>query len=227
MPRKERSNEEIIHAVHQVEGGEKVAEVCRRIGVSEQTFYRRKKQFAGLGLSSCASSGRCATKTANSNRSSRTSRWIGTFSRRLSEKSCEASRTLHPGGVGADGLPSESTPGRGAHPSAQRDVAVPEHPRSPRRLTTAAARARGGSRTVWVPTVDGVVETRRVAGECETGVPAVRRRRSDSAHPATETSREPATSAATGADAPERAVVDGLRERASRRRPVVSDVDGA
>ena len=66
MPRKGRSNEEIVHALHQVEGGEKVAEVCRRLGVSEQTFYRWKKQFAGLGLSrSSASSGRCATKTAS------------------------------------------------------------------------------------------------------------------------------------------------------------------
>jgi putative transposase len=50
MPRKGRSNEEIIHALHQVEGGEKVTEVCRRLGVSEQTFYRWKKQFNGLGL---------------------------------------------------------------------------------------------------------------------------------------------------------------------------------
>jgi putative transposase len=50
MPRKGRSNEEIVHALHQVEGGEKVTEVCRRLGVSEQTFYRWKKQFTGLGL---------------------------------------------------------------------------------------------------------------------------------------------------------------------------------
>ena len=35
MPRKGRSNEEIIHALHQVEDGEKVAEVCRRLSVSE------------------------------------------------------------------------------------------------------------------------------------------------------------------------------------------------
>jgi transposase len=45
-----RTNEEIIHALHQVEGGEKVTELCRRLGVSEQTFYQWKKQFAGLGL---------------------------------------------------------------------------------------------------------------------------------------------------------------------------------
>jgi putative transposase len=31
-------------------GGEKVTEVCRRLGVSENTFYRWKKQYAGLGL---------------------------------------------------------------------------------------------------------------------------------------------------------------------------------
>ena len=50
MGRKGRSNEAIVHALHQVAGGEKVAEVCRRLGVSEQTFYRWKKQFAGLGV---------------------------------------------------------------------------------------------------------------------------------------------------------------------------------
>ena len=50
MARKGRSNEEIVHALHQVDSGEKVAEVCRRLGVSEQTFYRWKKQFAGLGV---------------------------------------------------------------------------------------------------------------------------------------------------------------------------------
>jgi putative transposase len=45
-----RSNEEIVHALGQVEAGEKVTEVCRRLGVSEQTFYRWKKRFAGLGV---------------------------------------------------------------------------------------------------------------------------------------------------------------------------------
>jgi putative transposase len=63
MTRKGRSNEEIIHALHQVEGGEKVAEVCRRLGVSEQTFYWWKKQSAASGCRSCESSGRCGTKT--------------------------------------------------------------------------------------------------------------------------------------------------------------------
>jgi putative transposase len=50
MPRKGRSNEEIVQALHQVASGEKVGEICRRLGVSEQTFYRWKKQFAGMGV---------------------------------------------------------------------------------------------------------------------------------------------------------------------------------
>jgi len=40
MPRKGRNNKEIVAALHQVEGGEKVTEVCRRLGVSDQTLYR-------------------------------------------------------------------------------------------------------------------------------------------------------------------------------------------
>jgi hypothetical protein len=31
MPRKGRSNEEIVRALHQVDGGEKVTEFCRRL----------------------------------------------------------------------------------------------------------------------------------------------------------------------------------------------------
>ena len=50
MPRKGHGNEAIITALRQVEAGEKVPDVCRRLGVSEQSFYRWKKQFAGVGL---------------------------------------------------------------------------------------------------------------------------------------------------------------------------------
>jgi len=49
MPRKGRSNEEIIHAAPG-RGRRESHRVCRRLGVSEQTFYRWKKQFTDLGL---------------------------------------------------------------------------------------------------------------------------------------------------------------------------------
>ena len=51
MPRKSQSEEKIVFALRQVEGGKKVADVCREMGVSQQTFYTWKKQYAGVGVS--------------------------------------------------------------------------------------------------------------------------------------------------------------------------------
>src|SRR5439155_5828548 len=50
MPRKGHTEEEIIAALHQVDSGEKVAEICRKTAISEATFYSWKKQYAGLGI---------------------------------------------------------------------------------------------------------------------------------------------------------------------------------
>ena len=44
------TEEQIAFALRQAESGTPVAEIIRRLGVSEQTFYRWKKQFAGLGV---------------------------------------------------------------------------------------------------------------------------------------------------------------------------------
>ncbi len=44
------TQEQIISALHQAEGGTTVAEVCRKLGITEQTFYRWKRKFAGMGV---------------------------------------------------------------------------------------------------------------------------------------------------------------------------------
>ena len=45
------SDEQIALALRQAEAGTPVGEICRKLGVSEQTFYRRKKRFGALGVS--------------------------------------------------------------------------------------------------------------------------------------------------------------------------------
>ena len=35
----------------QVEAGEKVADICRKVGISEATYYAWKERYAGLGVS--------------------------------------------------------------------------------------------------------------------------------------------------------------------------------
>ena len=48
MKRKRFSVEQIVGVLKQAEVGVPVAELIRRVGISEQTFYRWKKQFTGL-----------------------------------------------------------------------------------------------------------------------------------------------------------------------------------
>jgi len=52
--KKSFTNEQIIYTLRQVEGGTSVAEVCRKTGITEQTFYRSKKKFAGMGVAELA-----------------------------------------------------------------------------------------------------------------------------------------------------------------------------
>ena len=50
MARKAFPEEQIVYALRQAEAGTPVVEVCRQLGVTEQTFYRWKRKFAGLGV---------------------------------------------------------------------------------------------------------------------------------------------------------------------------------
>ncbi len=50
--RKSRFTEQqISYALKQAQTGTPVAEVIRKMGITEQTFYRWKKQYGGMGLS--------------------------------------------------------------------------------------------------------------------------------------------------------------------------------
>ena len=48
MKRKRYSVEQIVAAVKQHELGTPAADIARKLGIAEQTFYRWKKEYAGL-----------------------------------------------------------------------------------------------------------------------------------------------------------------------------------
>lgn len=50
MKRKRFSEEQIAFALRQAESGTTIEEICRKMGVSEPTFYRWKKVYAGMGI---------------------------------------------------------------------------------------------------------------------------------------------------------------------------------
>ena len=50
MKKSRFTNEQIAFALKQAESGVPVEEVCRKLGVSQPTFYRWKKKFDGMGV---------------------------------------------------------------------------------------------------------------------------------------------------------------------------------
>ncbi|VAX39034.1 Mobile element protein, partial [hydrothermal vent metagenome] len=53
MKRKRHKTDEVVRKLREAEvlegQGQTVAQVCRELGISEQTLYRWRKQFRGMG----------------------------------------------------------------------------------------------------------------------------------------------------------------------------------
>jgi putative transposase len=51
MKKSRYTDEQIAFALRQAETGTPVKEVCRKMGISDQTFYNWKRRYGGLGPS--------------------------------------------------------------------------------------------------------------------------------------------------------------------------------
>ena len=50
MKKSKFTDEQVAYALRQAESGTPVLDVCRKLGITEQTFYRWKKKYAGMGV---------------------------------------------------------------------------------------------------------------------------------------------------------------------------------
>jgi putative transposase len=51
MKRKRFTEEQIIKVLKEADGGAEVRDVCRRLGVTEQSFYRWRRKYGGMDVS--------------------------------------------------------------------------------------------------------------------------------------------------------------------------------
>ena len=51
MKKSKFTEEQIAFALKQAESGTTVQEICRKVGISQATFYAWRKKFGGLGVS--------------------------------------------------------------------------------------------------------------------------------------------------------------------------------
>jgi putative transposase len=51
MKKSKFTEAQIVFAIKQSESGVSVSEICRKMGISEATFYNWKKKYGGLGVS--------------------------------------------------------------------------------------------------------------------------------------------------------------------------------
>jgi putative transposase len=50
MKKSKFTEQQIVFALRQADNGVKVDEICRKMGISEATFYNWKKKYGGLGV---------------------------------------------------------------------------------------------------------------------------------------------------------------------------------
>lgn len=50
MKKTKFTEQQIVFALKQAEAGTRVDEICRKMGVSEATYYNWKKRYGGLGI---------------------------------------------------------------------------------------------------------------------------------------------------------------------------------
>ena len=89
MKKSRYSPEQVALGLRQGEEGTPVSEVCRKMGISEQTFYRWKKKFQGMGVAEVKRLGVLADwrrRTASSGSWWPTCRWTSRCSRTCCEK---------------------------------------------------------------------------------------------------------------------------------------------
>jgi putative transposase len=191
------TDEQIAMALRQAEAGTPVGEICRELGLSEQSFYRWKKRFGALGVSELRELRQLREENRNLKGLVADLSLDKTILHEALRKNGKARRPARTGAVGAGSVPAIRTSGL---------------PRGARRTVHDRYRSRRPSQQ---PSGHGCVNSAGgLAGEPQAGLSAVPRGGVGApTAPAAAASQCGGPRPPAGADAAESAVGDGFHAR--------------
>ena len=129
MGKRGHSEEEILRVLREAESGDTVVEVCRKNGISQQTFYLWKKKYAGLGLNELRELRQLREENAKLKRLVADLSLDRHVLQEIVAKNCKASCASRAGGVGARYPRDEPAAGSAADPGRTDDAALRALPR--------------------------------------------------------------------------------------------------
>ena len=158
MGKKGHSEEEILRVLREAESGDTVVEICRKHGISQQTFYLWKKKYAGLGLNELRELRQLRDENAKLKRLVADLSLDRHILQEIVAKDCKASCAARTGGVGPSGPPGEPEAGGAADPDRTDDAALRALPRPAGGLAHPFARVGWQPRPLRLPASDRAVE---------------------------------------------------------------------
>ena len=202
MPRKGHTEEPMIRALREAEGGKKVGDLCRELRQLREENRKLKTLVADLTLDKH-------------------------ILQEVLSKKPKACRTSSVGRRDPAGIPAEREACLWADRDHTLDQPLPESARSARRAAHAHTGVSWQQGPVRIPALNGVTATGRMESEYEASLPAVSGRRATSTNEETCQTSRTRTSFFTRGSATESTMEYGLRERPISRQPLVSHSDGS
>ena len=126
MAKEGHSEEQIVTAPKQYESGGKVAEICRKMGISQATFHVWKNQYAGMGVQELCELRQLREENGRLNVWSPICRRTGNFCTRSSSQRSSTSPEAPFNGVGITGVAHLGTQSGPISAGAVVDAAVSE-----------------------------------------------------------------------------------------------------
>ena len=214
MPKKGHTEEQIVAVLRQAEAGEKVSELCRKVGISEATYYAWKKQYAGLGVSELRELRQLRDENG------RLKRLVADLSldrqilqERSCQKSCKARAAAEAGPLGSANVSDRAAASRAADESGMVDLVVSQESTAVRGSVAASLVRDGGDlRALRISALDRDATTGRLEGKCEADLPTVRGGAVDCAHQAAEENRPSSTPSRADGSGSECVLEHGLCE---------------